>query len=80
MGPYLPVIERWLLADEDAPRKQRHTAKRIYDRLVERIRLRRLRGDGAPGGARLRGAASRSSCLWRPPGKVAQADFGRPTC
>ena len=35
MGPYLPVIERWLDDDETAPRKQRHTAQRIYDRLVD---------------------------------------------
>jgi transposase len=33
-GPYLGVIEAWLKADEQAPRKQRHTAQRIYDRLV----------------------------------------------
>jgi transposase len=28
------VIDAWLLADEDAPRKQRHTARRIWQRLV----------------------------------------------
>jgi hypothetical protein len=32
VGPYLPIIERWLREDESAPRKQRHTAKRVYDR------------------------------------------------
>jgi transposase len=35
MGAYLGVIEGWLKADEEAPRKQRHTAKRIYERLRE---------------------------------------------
>jgi transposase len=28
------VIDEWLLADRDAPRKQRHTARRIWQRLV----------------------------------------------
>ena len=35
MGAYRELIDSWLLADRDAPRKQRHTAKRIHDRLVE---------------------------------------------
>lgn len=35
MGPFIPIIEAWLKADETAPRKQQHTAKRIFDRLVE---------------------------------------------
>ena len=30
---YHPVIDQWLRADLDAPRKQRHTAQRIFDRL-----------------------------------------------
>ena len=33
LGPYLPVISAILLADRDAPPKQRHTAKRIFERL-----------------------------------------------
>lgn len=35
MGSVLGIIESWLEADSRAPRKQQHTAKRIYDRLVE---------------------------------------------
>ena len=31
---YVVVIDGWLIADEDAPRKQRHTARRIWQRLV----------------------------------------------
>jgi transposase len=34
LGPYLPVIDQWLEEDKKRPRKQQHTAKRIYDRLV----------------------------------------------
>ncbi|TPW90666.1 IS21 family transposase [Mycolicibacterium fortuitum] len=32
---YREVIDGWLRDDLDAPRKQRHTAKRIYDRLLD---------------------------------------------
>jgi len=32
---YLPIIDRWLTGDKDRPKKQRHTARRIYNRLVE---------------------------------------------
>ena len=33
LGEYLPLINEWLEGDMRVPRKQRHTAKRIYDRL-----------------------------------------------
>jgi transposase len=35
LDTYMSIIRAWLEADESAPKKQRHTAKRIYDRLVE---------------------------------------------
>jgi len=44
IGPYLPVIKQWLEEDRQRPPKQRHTAKRIYDRLKEEY--------GFPGGER----------------------------
>ena len=34
IGPYAAVIDGWLLADRDVPRKQRHTARRVWQRLV----------------------------------------------
>ncbi|MGA5764023.1 IS21 family transposase [Nonomuraea bangladeshensis] len=34
IDPYKNVIDQMLRADLDAPRKQRHTTKRIFDRLV----------------------------------------------
>jgi transposase len=34
-GPYLPIIKQWLEEDRQRPSKQRHTAKRIYDRLKD---------------------------------------------
>jgi transposase len=35
LDPLKPIIDKWLEDDLKAPRKQRHTAKRIYDRLRE---------------------------------------------
>jgi len=34
IGPFIPIIEQILKADKKAPRKQRHTAKRLFERLV----------------------------------------------
>jgi transposase len=33
LGPFLEIIDTWLLEDEALPRKQRHTARRIFHRL-----------------------------------------------
>jgi transposase len=35
MGPWMATIRAWLVSDRDAPRKQRHTARRVWQRLVE---------------------------------------------
>jgi transposase len=35
LGPFRALIDAWLEADREAPRKQRHTAKRIWQRLVD---------------------------------------------
>ena len=34
LGSYRALVDEWLLADREAPRKQRHTAKRIWQRLL----------------------------------------------
>jgi transposase len=34
LGAYRALIDDWIAADRDAPRKQRHTARRIWQRLV----------------------------------------------
>jgi transposase len=33
LGPYRSLIEAWLRADKEVPKKQRHTARRVYNRL-----------------------------------------------
>ena len=35
LGAYRDLIDSWLLADREAPRKQRHTAHRVWRRLVD---------------------------------------------
>jgi transposase len=35
LGPYLKVIDRWLEDDKERPKKQRHTAVRVYNRLLQ---------------------------------------------
>ena len=35
MDAVAPIIEGWLLQDQDRPRRQRHTARRIWVRLVQ---------------------------------------------
>ncbi len=35
LGPHKATIREWLVADVGAPRKQRHTARRIWERLVD---------------------------------------------
>jgi transposase len=35
LGAYRAIVDGWLEADREAPRKQRHTAKRIWRRLVD---------------------------------------------
>ena len=79
LEPFLPIIQQILEADRQAPKKQRHTAKRIFERL---------RGEhGFQGGKTVVKDAVRA---WRqshrevflplshPPGE-AQVDFGEAT-
>ncbi|MGB3226085.1 MAG: hypothetical protein WBB23_25080 [Desulforhopalus sp.] len=33
LGPYRSLIEEWLKKDKEQPKKQRHTARRVYNRL-----------------------------------------------
>ncbi len=35
LGNYMATIDSWLKNDKDKPKKQRHTARRIYSRLVD---------------------------------------------
>ena len=37
LDPFKPLIDEWLQADKLAPRKQRHTAKRVFKRLKNEV-------------------------------------------
>ena len=78
LDPFTPIIDRILEADRSAPPKQRHTAKRIYERLRDEL--------GYVGGyttvknyVREQQARARAQEVFvplaHPPGH-AQADFG----
>ena len=79
LEPFLPVIHRILADDRQAPRKQRHTAHRIFERLRDE--------HGYPGGETIVKDAVRAwkqghqevfLPLSHPPGE-AQVDFGEAT-
>ncbi len=79
MGPYLDLVRDWLEDDEAAPPKQRHTARRIYDRLVDEHGFSGAEVTVRQAVARLRGARPRHEAfvpLEAPFGRVAQVDFG----
>ena len=37
LDPFKPLIDNWLTGDKKAPRKQRHTAKRVFKRLQKEV-------------------------------------------
>jgi transposase len=76
LGPYLSLIDEILTADRKAPKKQRHTAKRLFDRLVDEYGY-----DGGYTAVKEAVRAFKQRCrevfvpLSHPPG-WAQVDFG----
>ena len=76
LGPYMAWIDKILEGDRSVHKKQRHTAKRIFERLRDEARLCRRLHDRADYVARAR--RGRARCSFRSaiaPGQ-AQADFG----
>ena len=77
MGPYLDIVRQWLADDESAPPKQRHTARRIYDRLADEHGFTGAEVTVRQAVARLRGKRAEAFVpLEAPWGRIAQADFG----
>jgi transposase len=77
MDPYLGLVRQWLADDADAPRKQRHTARRIYDRLASEHGFTGAEVTVRKAVARLRGKRLEAYVpLHAPWGQIAQADFG----
>jgi transposase len=84
MGPWIPLIREWLIADRDAPHKQRHTARRVWERLVDergaevaeptvRHVVRHLRAELGSG------VADVTIVGLHEPGEEAEVDFGQAT-
>ena len=79
LGPFLPIIEQILHDDQTAPAKQRHTARRIFDRLRDEHDYR-----GCPSIVREAVRALKQTQaevfvpLFHPPGE-AQCDYGHAT-
>jgi transposase len=78
LDPVKPVIDRWLAEDQDRPVKQRHTAKRIYERLTTEYAF-----TGAESTVRRYVGQRRKQLhtqvfipLDYEPGRLAQVDFG----
>ena len=86
LDPFKTVIDDILQADLDAPRKQRHTAKRIYDRLIDEhgmqgVSYQVVRGYVAERKPKIRAEAGRGPVnVFLPrthqPGEEAEVDFG----
>jgi transposase len=80
-GPYVDLVRRWLIEDQAAPRKQRHTARRIWQRLVEEEDARIGESTVRNLVARLRTEIGADHCQvmvpqTHPPAAEAEVDFG----
>jgi transposase len=81
MDPYRNVITQWIKDDEKAPRKQRHTASRIYHRLCDEYGFRGGESTVRRYVRRLRAELEIPSAdpflvLEADPGEMAQIDWG----
>jgi transposase len=86
LDPFKSIVDDLLRADLEAPRKQRHTAKRIYDRLIDEhgmqdVSYQVVRGYVAERKPKIRAEAGRGPAnVFLPqthrPGEEAEVDFG----
>lgn len=82
LDPLKPVIDQWLLDDLKAPRKQRHTAQRVFKRLQEEyseqleVKLRTIQYYVSQKKKEIFQSQKQARLpLYHPPGE-AQVDFG----
>ena len=80
-GPYVDLVRRWLMEDMSAPKKQRHTARRIWQRLIEEEGARVGESTVRTLVARLRIEIGADRCQVmvpqsHPPAAEAEVDFG----
>lgn len=85
LDPAKPIIDGWLRKDLDAPRKQRHTARRVWERLVDEQHMVELSYSSVrdyvarrrPEIAAEAGRAAEAGCVpqLHPPAAEAEVDF-----
>ena len=80
LGAYRELIDDWLKADRGAPRKQRHTARRVWERLSEehgvKVSERAVRKWVAARKRELGGPPAGMVPLMHDPGVEAEVDWG----
>lgn len=81
LGPYEATIRGWLVADLSAPRKQRHTSRRIWQRLVDELGATAAESTVRAYVAVVRRELESGTALvtvpqLHPPGEEAEVDFG----
>jgi transposase len=78
LEPFTPLIDQWIEEDRDAPRKQRHTARRIFHRLKQEHEYRGTERT-IQRYVRMKRGISREAFvpLGYDPGSVAQIDWGK---
>jgi transposase len=81
IDPYVEVIDSWLLGDREAPRKQRHTARRIWQRLVAELgaQVAEVTVSRYVAGRKIELGLDRVEVMvpqTHPPGAEAEVDFG----
>ncbi|WP_162150230.1 IS21 family transposase, partial [Arthrobacter sp. H14] len=81
LGPWLPTIRAWLQEDLEAPVKQRHTGRRVWQRLVEEHGAQVSESSVTHAVARVRRELSRATTKvavpqTHGPGREAEVDFG----
>lgn len=79
-GPVEALVREWLTKDKDAPPKQRHTAERVYQRLVEEHGFRGSYSTVRQLVRELRPEVNKAYIpLEFAPGEAAQVDWGEAT-
>jgi transposase len=80
LGPHEATIRRWLTEDLQAPRKQRHTARRVWQRLMEEEGVEVAESSVRNLVAKLRAEISGPKEVMvpqtHPPAEEAEVDFG----
>ncbi len=81
LGPHVATIRGWLTADLNAPRKQRHTARRVWQRLMEEqgVVVAESSVRALVAGLKIEVGGARGQVMvpqTHPPAEEAEVDFG----